>query len=267
MSTRTEDMKKMRFEERKTLDEIAEEYGISKQRVQQLTGKAKDGWNRSEKAKEKSRLREAERAEFAASHPEMTTQELAVALGISPKANRASKYWKGIRHVTNATPEAEKGLAMEEHVSKMLTRKGIPHRLTNSRPVDIVLADGRTVEVRSRWKPENLNRGNRYSENFFYFPMNRERRAGKPLADIYIFVICQNGWEPDCFIIPAEHLPELLAFGFCWPRSRDRGGAIDWTQYLDQWDFCRPQEQSLWQGESRLVVAKEQKSSANKARK
>lgn len=230
-----------------TLDEIAEKFGISKQRVQQLTGKGFR--NRSQKSKEKSRLRELKRAEFAAKHLEMTTQELAVALGLSPYTHRAHKYWNGARHVINATPEEEKGFAMEEHVSKMLTRKGIPHRLTNSRPVDIVLADGRTIEVRSRWMPENRGEGGRDSENFFFFPMSRERKAGKPLADIYIFVICQKNWEPDCFIIPATHLPETLAFGFCWPHGRDRGGAINWTKYLDQWDFCRPLKPSSWLGQ------------------
>jgi len=216
---------------------IAEVYGVTRERVRQIIGEAvvKNGHHRTPSLYEKRSQIEAARYTFASTHPELTTRQLAKQLGVS--TGKAVEYWGDIRHaVSSKNKNAKKGAVIEEYVSKLLTRNGIEHTLTNSRPYDIILADGRTVEIKSRHKPDETHQA---TKNFYFFPLKRVyKKEHAPTADFYIFVIVNR--KRDVFIVPKTDLPASMAIGFCWPQTNKSRGK--WTQYHNRFDLLKEGE-------------------------
>lgn len=207
---------------------IADIYGVSRERVRQIIGGVvtKTGHHRTPAVYEARARVEAERYVTAQAHPELTTPELAKMLGVT----KTSKYWGGIRHATN-NANTKKGGEIEEYVSDLLTCNGIKHTLTNSRPFDIILEDGRTIEIKSRHKSQDTA----ISKNFYFFCLYHRSRKNAEKADFYILVVV-NG-KRDVFIIPQSDIPASMAISFCWPAGSYARGK--WHKYHNRFDLLK----------------------------
>jgi len=205
----------LRNEKHWTLEKIGIFFGMSRERVRQIIGV--DGVKIKIKAfriKAASNIQELDITK--------TTEELKKITG------KYSINWMGLRHNVSSG-NAKLGYDAEEFVSKVLTENGIPNRLTNSRPVDIILDNGLKLEVKSRSKSQRT----KTSKNFYYFPLIRDVVKGN--ADFYILVI-----KKDCFVIPSNVVPIHGGIGFVWPKTTSKIGRFsNWTEYHNRFDLLK----------------------------
>jgi len=204
----------LRNEKNWTLEKIGIFFGLSRERVRQIIG---DGAKIKTKA---FRIKKA--VELQDLDVTKTTQEIKEITG------RYSIDWFGLRHPASGG-NAKLGYDAEEFVSKVLTENGIQNKLTNSRPVDIILDNGLNIEVKSRSKSQFT----KTSKNFYYFPLARDIVKGS--ADFYILVI-----NEDCFVIPSHDVPAHGGIGFVWPKTTSKRGKFsNWTEYHNRFDLLK----------------------------
>jgi len=135
--------------------------------------------------------------------------------------------WLGKRHAAKLDSSVDKGYKAEEYVSSILNENGIKHRLTNSRPHDIILENGKNIEVRSRYKTHD----NCKSKNFYFFPLSEKLQNP---ADFIILVI-DDGKEKHCFVIPFSKVKSGI--GFVYPKTRK--SRSNWHSYENRWDLLK----------------------------
>jgi transcriptional regulator with XRE-family HTH domain len=210
MSNRIEEMKRLRKEKNWSLDKIGVFFGISRQRVFQILGK--DGNYFTSYHTEKAR-------DFLSLDQSKTTSE------IRKETGKINVNWHGLRHKLDGKSQ-KLGAEIEVFISDLLKKKGIPNNLTNGRKVDIVLGNGKTIEVKSRSKTH----ANKFSENFYYFPVLRN---SEKKADFYILVILKQD-EKAVFVIPRNEVPEHGGIGFVYP---PRKNSKNWVVYKDRFDL------------------------------
>lgn len=172
-----------------------------------------------------ARNRDAEISKKLPHMTHLTTPEVCKMFDIG--AGKAAELWNGERHATNGKM-TKKGMEIEEYVSNILEEKEIKHTLTNSRPHDIILDDGRTIEIRSRFKTHD----NAFSKHFWFFNLQAKIKMDKP-ADFFILVIVNNG-EKDCFVVPSNKVANNVCF--VWPPGKHTS-KNNWQQYHNRFDL------------------------------
>ena len=204
----------LRVNKKWTLDKIGIFFGVSRQRIEQIVGNTDNIKTKAFRIKKAVELQDLDVTK--------TTQEIKEITG------RYSVNWFGLRHPASSG-NAKLGYDAEEFVSKVLTDNGIPNKLTNSRPIDIILDNGLKLEVKSRSKSQPT----KTSKNFYYFPLIRD--VVKGTADFYILVI-----NEDCFVIPSSDVPGHGGIGFVWPKTTSKQGRFsNWTEYHNRVDLLK----------------------------
>jgi hypothetical protein len=207
-----------------TLDKIGVFFGMSRERVRQIIGNTGIKLNKKRMASSKGEQYIFAK-EMISENLWMTTSELHKL----PLGNKSlvTKLWGKTRHAIKDGNQ-KRGFEIEDFVSKKLDSLGIKHKQTNSRPFDIVLENGKNVEIRSRYKPEKLK-----TKNFYFFPLFEKLQRKNP-ADIFILVIVK-GKDKDCFVIPLSEIPPGGAIGFTWPFV----GYSVWPNFHNRFDLLR----------------------------
>lgn len=203
----------LRFVQGKTLREIAQIFGVSKQRIGQLIGNT--GFVATEK-----------RREFIQSNIELTNKELSNLLNLSHSA--ISSYRGNQRHAVENKGAVGKGNKWEEWTAQLLKQKGYYPELLNYRaPYDILLNGKIRIDVKATdsecWLPGAKN-------PIMKFNVGKNKRQN---CDFYFCVIINS---LNYFIIPSIKVPEQMEqLQFSWPTSRCLQS--NWQQYYKRWDL------------------------------
>jgi hypothetical protein len=224
---RLEAMKSMRFDKGKTMQQIADQFGLSRERVRQILGNT--GWIASQEnlylpRKRVTQQRRQEKIDLIAQYdsPNQTTRALQEQTGLRYGLVSALRPCK--RHVID-NPLCREGQRAEELVSKILNENNILNTLmSNSCHFDILLENGKTIDVKSRTHPTP----GVSSENFYFFVCVRARKHDKPLPDFWALVI-----HEDIFIVPQTAMLPCGAIGFVWPATK----RYKWQQYHNRFDL------------------------------
>lgn len=208
-----EQMKYLRYVEMLTLQEIADEFGVSKQYVHQVVGGSGH--------KDMGRVRRKTRA---LEHPEMTNTELAQVLHVSPSAvgdMRRDHYYK--------LDPRNQGLASHQFGIEILYEKlvslGMAVDLVAHRHAHDLFVNGMHRVVVSyckhlRQPPSSLC----VSQQWVFGVSQKE-------TDFYAFITRVR----DMFIVPVTEVPRKRAsVVFCWPTLRPAIGKFQkWYERFD----------------------------------
>jgi predicted DNA-binding protein YlxM (UPF0122 family) len=209
---RKAEMERMRFEELMTLQEIGDEFDLSKERVRQIIGNT--GYIIS-----KSRNKQIAKST-------KTNTELAEKYGLSP--GYISQLRDCHHDVDGGT--VEKAVNAERYVSKELNKHNIPNKLMQNRsPFDILALDNVKIDVKSAFSKTKTNSNMKSPQ--WKFCVHTDRR-GK-CCDLFVCVI----WDTkDCFIIPFDEVGlNRDAITFCYPTKRPDIGK--YQKYHNRWDL------------------------------
>lgn len=210
MKNRKSEMLRMR-ENGKTLDIIGVYFGVSRERVRQIIG---SGTKRGSNPLKKAVMKLA-----TSISPDKTNAEFVAEFGKEPR-------WDGARHkITGGSPAAV-GYMGEQIVSNKLNELGIPHKLTNSRPFDIILENGRTIDVKYRRSGRRLPSGN----EFYFWDFSDVKNKG---GINYIVCVIKKTF----YIIPTEDIPDHGGVGFVYPKSSNWGKQSKWHEYENRFDL------------------------------
>lgn len=210
MNERTAKMIEMR--KTMTLQEIADMYGITRERVRQIIGAKKREIN--------------PKHEFIKSNPGLTNRELAELTDF--RTQTIMRVRRGQRHAIDGGP-SEKGTTVEDMVSSRLAEMGIKHRLMPHNDIyDIELENGKTIDVKSTYKIS-------YPPSSIGYPFYRFRayKIGvedkKKYCQYFIFVVVPTG---EMYIIPREEVGVEN-------RITTGGYRTKWDKYLENWEQLR----------------------------
>lgn len=214
--SRREKMMQLRFDERLTLAEIGQEFGISRERVRQIIGNT--GYVLSEVLEERN---EEIRSSISA------TPALAKKYGLSE--GRVSVIRSGRNYHLIASGNRRKGEIAERYVNWALNKNGISNELMpTGHPFDILALDKVRIDVKGAF---TASKTKDYASPLWRFHIGKNRR-GK-YCDMFICVI----WDTkECFIIPDSVLKRDQGnIYFCWPTKRPTMGK--YQKYLNRWDL------------------------------
>lgn len=220
LEEREEEMLRLRFEKLWTLQEIADEYGLSRERVRQIIGNSGRGYK-------PKRIRRQARA-----MADKTNREVAEALGIS--YGLASTLRADIRTPVDGDGSASVGFDKEEWAAEHLRALGFDVELMPFRhPFDMLVNDSCRVDVKYCSTPRTPPSSGNISPQWC-FALRGEREN----CDIYM---CVTG-EDDVFMIPSSEVPEQQEqLVFCYPTKRPSLGK--YQKYLERYDliksYCR----------------------------
>lgn len=201
-TARTDEVRRLRYDQKWTLAEIGKKFGISRERVRQVLGNTGYGFKRSVEK------------EIAINSPDLTTAELADILEVTKSAVAA--YRKGIRHKIDLASKVGVGSLWEERAAERLNSLGYATELqTHGRPFDILVNGKCRVDVKVCLKQRQSPSLSRTKNPLWGFSL----RVDHADVDFYIFVI-----EPteDFFVVPVAETPVAKykpSVRFAWPTS------------------------------------------------
>lgn len=207
-TARTDEVRRLRYDQKWTLAEIGKKLGISRERVRQILGNTGYGFKRSVEK------------EIAINSPDLTTAELADILEI-PKSS-VSSYRRGIRHRIDLTSSAGVGSLWEERAAERLNSLGYATELQpHGAPFDILVNGKCRIDVKVCLK-QNHSPSLVYIKSPLWGFSIRENRND---TDFYIFII---GPTEDFFVVPSTETPDARLYKsgvrFVWPTSRPTMG-------------------------------------------
>lgn len=207
---RNEDMKKLRLEQGMSNTDIADMYGISRERVRQIVGNT-------------GRMFRNEWTEKLAVGYDLESVEDIKTL---PGTQRVWKsLWGKFRHKAKGG-HIEIGQAYEEKASKILRSMGIPNKLMPTHhPFDILLDNGIRIDVKkSEFDMSSLPTQKCASPTY---PISN-MKYGEDCDFFFVFV-------PDAvFIIPSSEI-QVDRIRICYPQMGRKPSK--WTQYKDRFDL------------------------------
>jgi hypothetical protein len=215
---RKAEMERMRFEELMTLQEIGDEFDISRERVRQIIGNT--GYDVFQT---KNEIRNVK----------IKQSKLSTAK-VAKKHNVSYGFVSRIRtnHHNIEGGSQKKGQDAERYISDKLKNMRIRNKLMPvGHPFDILVFNKLRVDVKACYH------GNQYKNLLnprYHFNIDSNRR-GK-YCDFLIFVI----WESkDCFVIPFDKVGyNKNNVFFCWPTARPEIGK--YQKYHNRWDLLIP---------------------------
>jgi hypothetical protein len=208
---RVQEMRRMRFEESKTLQEIADRYGISRERVRQILG------NSGQVALGKKRRTYNE-------NKHLSNSILSGLLGIVKRS--IYNYRNGERHEIDGG-YAKIGADTEVVVSKKLFSLGIGNKLMpHMHTFDILLDNGIKIDVKSS-NPMPMSR----LSPMYNFATGVYRKGH--YCD-FLILFLQDAKE--FFVVPDREITGIIRF--CWPES-DYGKKSKWLDYHNRFDLLK----------------------------
>ena len=228
---RKAEMLRLRFEEKWTLSEIGELFGVTKERVRQIIGNT-GGKDRKRKIKPEILARN----ESILSSTELTNQELSDKFGISK--TRIGVIRGKTRHAIEENCNSKYGADAENVVASKLTVLGFKTELMpHKHPFDILIENFVRVDVKSTYKQRRKNK------TYLYYSFS-VRKNSRQKCDFYV---CYIHPLDKFFVIPALEIPpQRSMITVSYPPKKREGRYI---QYLDRfdllWEFiktCKPNE-------------------------
>lgn len=195
---RAEEIKRLRYSEKMTLQEIADMYSLSRERVRQILGNSGGGY-KTERI-----------SNFILTHPEMTNNQLSNKIGIGRGA--ISKYRSQQRHAIS-DGALKIGIDAENVVSEKLKELGVNHELMpHHHPFDILTLDGKRIDVKCSTKKYIVKRN---KSEFYRFKIDKKKRGN--YADFFVmYIVPENVF----LVIPFDDTPrDNLRFNY--PVLRD----------------------------------------------
>ena len=227
-TTRKIDMERLRKRERWSLQQIADAFGVSRQRVSQILGKDYVNWRHG---KFQDTLRDPEWLE---EHAMLTNDEVAELLGAS--YGSVNNYRRHCFHM-------QKGYHGRNAIWTMIIKKTLKNRfdglsvelLPNIQLGNMsVTGDKATANILVRVSDAAKNLPYSLNPMFSFNLVKRVRLNG--IAD---FIICVIEPTDDLFVIPAGLVGEQERINMVWPTSWAVG---KWQKYHDRFDliaeFC-----------------------------
>lgn len=222
---RKDEMKRLRFEEFKTLQEIADIYNLSRERVRQIVGNT--GSFVSDK-------RSREKTEFVMASKDMTHSQLIQALKNkfgTPKTNAIHLRGK-FRHAVESNSWAWHGAKHEDLVSKKLNSLGIENKqMPHGHPFDILLANGKKIDVKASTTKRVTSPSQKHTMYSFSVRKNKKR-------DYCDFFICYIVPEKVFFVIPCEEVSATAGNLYITYPQPARSWA-KWHEYEDRFDLLQ----------------------------
>ena len=220
------EMLSLRHDDNWTYDKIAIKYGISRERVRQIIGNTGRVGARGPAPRKARSV--VTNALVADAYSDLTNDQV---LEMGYTANDM-QFRAKTRHASR-NKSSTMGARIEEWVSAELTKRGVNNSLTNSRPFDIILENGKTVEVKSRHKTNPECSDGRF-DDFYFFVLDRYKYSTQsPRADYYIAVVVREGKKYP-FVFPKEIVPPSGVIGFRWDSRKSK-----WFDFENRFDLVR----------------------------
>lgn len=213
---RNKEMLRLRNEKRMSLQEIANIYGITRERVRQIIGNTGRDIQKSKTAIRDAHIRQA---------IHKTNDEIAEVTGLSIPIIRKAR--KGTHHAVMPDSPIGRGQEAEHFVSGKLSELGIDNKLMPLKhPFDILVNGSIRVDVKSAYTTVKTNP--RIKSPQYHF-VDRKGGVG---CDYFVCVI----WlTKDSYIIPAHLMKRHLYI--CHPSGRPE--IAKYSKYLNAWDLLR----------------------------
>jgi predicted DNA-binding protein YlxM (UPF0122 family) len=222
---RKQDMINMR-DSAMTLQEIADKYGISRERVRQIIG------NTGHDAMQE---RVKQKISTVQSNPQMTNSEIKELLNKKYGAGlgyKLSAAWNGMRHAISGG-ELKKGTKIEALVSEHLQSIGIGNKLMpHMHSFDMLLDDGKKIDVKACFSSRKTNEKQKC--DMYQFGVGKNRRGN--YCDFFICYIVPTG---DYFIIPNEEVSMVDSVYISWPTPKRSW--TKWHSYHNRFDLLKSQ--------------------------
>lgn len=208
---RLKEMERLRFSENWSLQEIADKYNLSRERVRQLIGNSGSGY----KARRNNHS--------IISRPDLTNQELSEALNLS--VNKISSIRGRQRHEIKGG-SLKKGTDIEVIVSKLLINKGVENKLMpHKHPFDILLWNGKRVDVKSCYK--KIKPKSQAGNGYYSVHIDRSRR-GEYADFLIVLIVPENVY----FVIPFDVATDQIRL--IYPESAKKS---KFSVYINRFDL------------------------------
>lgn len=224
-AARKEEMLRMRFEEFRSTQRIADHLGISRERVRQVIGNSRP-------------LFQAARLSYVYAHPEMSRNELASHIGVAPDWI-LEKY----RSRPLLPEDAKSGSYWELHfhaviaVQKILEERGLTvSRMRGGDAFDLLIAGSSydiSIKVLARKEP-SFPASQKHKSPKWTFPI---RRRHTNAIDFYVLVTGLG----DHFVIPNGEIDtkwqkrDVRTVAFCWPCGRPTMSKM--AEWHERWEL------------------------------
>lgn len=214
---RKQTMKDMRHKQLMSLQEIADQYGISRERVRQIIGNSGKGYKTQRQIN------------IVRGNADKTNSELKALLGIGV-SGRYARVRAEARHPIEGG-QAALGKIGEDVVSQKLHDNGIKHRqMPHHHPFDILLDGGKKVEVKTAFSEFVSNPKQKSTQ--YRFGVGKNKKGN--FCDFFICYIEPTG---DFFIIPNKKIGMIDSLYITWPtQARSWAG---WEEYHNRWDLLK----------------------------
>lgn len=210
------EMMRLRDEDGKTLQEIADLYTISRERVRQVIG------NTGQVAAE---MRFAKVEEIILGTLNKTSKEITMTYGISE--GLISKHRGNKRHAIEPDSSVGLGAKWEDWVSQRLTDSGIQHEMMPSgHPFDILALGKVRIDVKARNVNLNSSPSQKARDTYSFTFRKKDYKD----ADFYVLVIYE--YEV-AFIIPVNE-STASSFRIPWP---PKSMETKYHKFLNRWDL------------------------------
>lgn len=193
--TRKEEIQHLRFEEKRTLQYIADKYNISRERVRQILGNSGRTFV-TDRRKQIHNL-----------HQQATNDDLAELMGVSTPA--IFRYRNGERHGIKGG-SLNIGTAGEIIVAEKLTSLCIANSLMpHHHPFDILLESGLRIDVKS----SNPSSTSKTIKPLYNFHAHKTQKG--PYCDFLILFLLD---ATEYFVVPLDNAEDTIRF--CWPPGK-----------------------------------------------
>ena len=214
MNERKEVLLKLRLENKLTLQEIGDLFGITRERVRQIIGNtgfiAKTDIDKA--------------VEFA--DPKLTVEELAAKAGVQRKSASFAFAKMNMRHSVSGSGAVKKGFDSENAVCSILECAGFCcEKQTYGTDFDILINGTIKVDVKSAYTPKTSPSLKNINPTYRF-----DCKNGKQ-ADFYIFYVVDTN---DIFVVPMAAVKSNHVV-FTWPTARPEIGK--YQKYHNRFDL------------------------------
>jgi hypothetical protein len=208
---RVQEMKRLRFVEMWSLERIAIEYGISRERVRQIIGNS-------------GHLAQNRQHKVYSDNKHLSNSKLSEMMGIAIPT--LYHYRNGERHEI-AGGWKKVGADIEQVVFEKLLSLGFENTLMPHNHIfDILLDNGKSIDVKSA-DPGTISK----TSPVYSFSTGVYRKGN--YCDFLILVLRDVN---EYFVVPTEEAEGIIRF--CWPKP-SRGRKSKWLQYHNSFDLLK----------------------------
>lgn len=214
---RKDEMKELR--KTKTLQEIANIYGLTRERVRQIIGNTWDALKEARKEKMNKVIND--RGSFIESHEYLDNDELSKLMAEKFGVKQIDyKLRSKSRHALKKESSIRLGAEAEEIVSNKLSELGIKNKLmSHVESFDILLENGIKIDVKSAQKPTSFSKQPRYA-----FGVRKDKKG-----EYCDYFICYVFPEDVFYVIPSYEVGDVSVIFIPYHRKK----ISRWNKYLN----------------------------------